>query len=281
MIPNNFTYIKASSVAEALAALNEHGDDARLLAGGHSLIPALKLRLNEYSHLVDISKIAELKQISEENGHIVIGSMATHAEVLNSPLIQEKLGFYSEAADLIGDVQVRNAGTIGGSIAHADPAADWPALLLASNASVQVQGAGGSREISADDFFHGLYSTALEDGEIITAVSIPIRTGSRSKYVKFMQPASRFAIVGCAVMVNGNGTIADARVAFTGVSSKPFRDTAVEDALKGRSLDAGTIEEVARLAAEGVSVMSDSYASENYRKQMAKVYCKRALAGLS
>ena len=280
MIPSNFTYIKAKSVDEAVSLLQEHGDEARLLAGGHSLIPALKLRLNDYQYLIDVSKITELQQIAEKDGAIHIGAMVTHGAIVDSGLIQEKLSFFSQAADLIGDVQVRNLGTIGGSIAHADPAADWPALLLAAEATVHVTGSNGGRSIAAEDFFHGLYTTALEEGEIITSISVPVRTGAKSAYVKFMQPASRFAIVGCAAIVGGNGTAQDVRIAFSGVSATPFRDKDVEAALEGSALNDETIQAAAGKAAEGVSIMNDHYASEDYRKQMAKVYCKRALASL-
>lgn len=277
MIPSNFNYIKAKSVDEAISLMDEHGDEARLLAGGHSLIPALKLRLNDYQYLIDVSKIPELRSIEEKDGTIHIGAMVTHGELVKSDLIKEKLAIFSQAADLIGDVQVRNLGTIGGSIAHADPAADWPGVLLATDAHIHVQGKGGSRQISAGDFFQGLYTTALEEGEIITSIGVPVHTGARSAYIKFMQPASRFAIVGCAAVVNGSG----ARVAFNGVSAKPFRDEAVETSLNGKDLNEDTIAEAAGKAAEGVSIMSDHFASEAYRKQMAKVYCKRALASLA
>ncbi len=272
MIPSNFNYIKAKSVDEAISLMGQHGDEARLLAGGHSLIPALKLRLNDYQYLIDVSRIPELRNIEEKDGMIHIGAMVTHGEIVNSDLIKEKLGIFSQAADLIGDVQVRNLGTIGGSIAHADPAADWPGVLLATDAHIHLQGKGGSRKVAAEDFFQGLYSTALEEGEMITSIGVPVHAGAKSTYVKFMQPASRFAIVGCAVVINGNG----ARVAFNGVSATPFRDKDVE-----ASLDGGDSSEVAASkAAEGVSIMSDHFASEAYRKQMAKVYCKRALSSL-
>ena len=276
MIPNQLTYKKANSLDEALSLLKEHGDNAKLLAGGHSLIPALKLRLNDPEVLIDVSKIDSLRSIEEKDGNIIIGAMVTHGEIVDSDLIKEKISFFSEGADLIGDVQVRNKGTIGGSIAHADPAADWPAILLAGDATIHVQGSGGSKEIAAEDFFQGLYTTALEEDEIITAISIPVKSGSKSRYVKFMQPASRFAIVGCAAVVNGD----DVRVAFAGVSAKPFRDKAVEAALAGKALTADAIEEATAGAAEGVSILGDHYASEDYRKQMAKVYCKRALTSL-
>ncbi len=280
MIPSNIRYKKAASVDEAVALLKED-PDAKLLAGGHSLIPAMKLRLSDYDMLVDVSKLSELRQIEEKDGNIVIGSMVTHGEIVDSPLIKEKLRFFSEGADLIGDVQVRNLGTIGGSIAHADPAADWPAMLLAGEATIHIRNASGSREVAAEDFFQGLFQTAVEDGDMITAISVPVKAGAKSTYVKMMQPASRFAIVGCAAVVTGNGTAESVRVAFSGVSATPFRDRAVEGALEGKALSADSAADAASQAAEGVSIMSDHYASEDYRKQMAKVYCKRALASLA
>ena len=279
MIPSQFTYKKANTVEEALAMLAEHGDDAKLLAGGHSLIPALKLRLNDPEVLIDISKIDSLKSIEEKDGTIVIGAMVTHGQIVESALIKEKASFFSEGADLIGDVQVRNRGTIGGSIAHADPSADWPAILLAAEATIHVQGTEGSRSIAASDFFFGLYMTAVEENEIITAISVPIRN-ARTTYVKFMQPASRFAIVGCAVSVGGNGTAENVRIAFNGVSAQPFRDVAVEAALEGKALNAENIAAAVANAVDDRSVISDHYASEEYRTQMAKVYCKRALQSL-
>lgn len=282
MIPSSFTYKKASSISDALAMLKEHGDEATLLAGGHSLIPALKLRLNEYGYLIDISKIKELKSIEDKSDHIEIGAGVTHGEIVDSSLLQSKVPFFSEAADLIGDVQVRNMGTIGGSIAHADPAADWPALLLAADATINIHNGASSRSVAASDFFHGLFSTAVEEGELITSISVPAPSNAKTKYIKFMQPASRFAIVGCAVCLEMSGnTISKARVAYSGVSATPFRDGAVEEALEGKSLDAATIEAAGAAAAEDVSVMSDHFASENYRKQMAKVYTKRALKALA
>lgn len=282
MIPSSFTYKKASSVSDALAMLKEYGDEATLLAGGHSLIPALKLRLNEYGYLIDISKIKELKSIEDKGDHIEIGAGVTHAEIVESSVLQSKVPFFPEAADLIGDVQVRNMGTIGGSIAHADPAADWPALLLAADATIHIQNGSSSRAVAATDFFHGLFSTAVEEGEMITSISVPVAANARTKYIKFMQPASRFAIVGCAVNLEMSGnTVSKARVAYSGVSATPFRDAAVEAALEGKTLDTATIEAAAALAGDESSVMSDHFASESYRRQMAKVYTKRALKAIA
>lgn len=279
MIPSTFQYKKAASVKEALALMAEHGDDCKLLAGGHSLIPAMKLRLNAPEYLIDVSKIAELKGISEDNGDIVIGAMATHHDISRSELIQKKLPILAQAAELIGDIQVRNRGTLGGSIAHADPSADWPALLLATEAEIVVQRKDNKYATRAKEFFKGFFETSLEEGEIVTQIRFPIpAAGTKSAYVKFMQPASRFAIVGCAVMLNTNsGNCENVRVAFTGVADSAFRDKNVEKALNGKAANAENIKAAASQAAQGVNFMTDHFASEEYRQHLAKVYAKRAL----
>ena len=267
MIPSSFTYQKVKSVDDAIKAL---GNDSKLLAGGHSLLPSLKLRLNQTESLVDISSIPALKGITEAGGAINIGAATTHAEVASSKLVQSKFPMLAQTALSIGDVQVRNKGTIGGSLAHADPAADWAAAVLAADATIVVKGPKGERKIKATDFIVGMFSTALDEKEIITAVQFPIPSG-KNAYLKFPQPASRFAIVGCAVVRNGDKT----NVAFTGVSTHAFRDGAAEK-LCGK-LDSSAIEKASNAAAEGVDVLSDHFASSKYRKHLAKVYLKRAL----
>lgn len=258
--------------------LKQYGDDAKVLSGGHSLIPTLKLRLNDPEHLIDIGKISDLRYIRHEGNEIAIGANSTHADVAFHALIEEHLPLMAQAGRLIGDVQVRNRGTIGGSIAHADPAADWPATLLATDATVVITGDAGKRSVAAGDFFKGLYYTDLGEAELVTEIRIPVPpAGTRSAYLKFMQPASRFAIVGCAVMISGNGTVSNARVAFNGVSATPFRDKGVEDALVGKAADSDTIAAAAAHAASGQSVMSDHFASEDYRTHLAKVYARKAL----
>ncbi len=277
MIPVAFDYQKATTIDEAITALSN--GDGKILAGGHSLLPAMKLRLNQPSKLVDIAGIAALKGIKEEDGEIVIGAATTHADISKNSLIKNKLSFFAEGASMIGDVQVRNYGTIGGSLAHADPAADWTALVLASDAGIEVQGNNGKRRIKATDFFTGLFSTALNEGEIITTVRIPVpEDGTKTVYLKFPQPASRFALVGCAVFRLPDGKT---NIAFTGVSSTPFRDTAAENIVSGKTLDEATINAAADAAAEGVEILSDHYASEEYRKHLAKVYLKRALKAIA
>ena len=279
MIPASFEYKNASSVQEALSML---GEDDKILAGGHSLIPAMKLRLNMPDSVIDISKIDSLKEIRDNENTITIGSGATHASIAANGAIQQHAPMIAEAAGMIGDIQVRNRGTIGGSIAHADPAADWPAVLLAADAKIVITGASGNREVDVDQFFTGFYETALEDNEIITAVRIPKTAGNaNSCYVKFVQPASRFAIVGCAAAIAKDGnSVSSARVAFTGVSDIPYRATGVESALTGGDLNAANIDAASASAAEGVDVMSDHFASEKYRAHLAGVYAKRALSKL-
>jgi len=272
MIPATFEYTKATSVEDAIAAMAD--GTAKILAGGHSLLPAMKLRLNMAGKLVDISKIEALKGVRLENGEIVIGAATTHAAISENHLVKEHLSFFAEGAHHIGDVQVRNHGTIGGSLAHADPSADWPALVLAADASIEVQGASGKRKIPAADFFQGLFTTALAEDEIITAIRVPVpAAGSKSAYLKFVQPASRFAIVGCAIMKLASGGI---RIAFTGVSDTPFRDAAAETAYNKVG-----IEDACNAAAEHVTIMGDHYASENYRKHLAKLYLRKALEAVN
>ena len=279
MIPNSFAYTKASSVGEAIKYL-ESGEDVKILAGGHSLIPTMKLRLSEPDRLVDISQLAELRYIREEDGVLAIGAASTHYEIESSDLVNAKAPLFSQVASLIGDIQVRNKGTIGGSIAHADPAADWPAALLAADAVIVVQSSKGSRQIKAAGFFQGLFATALAEHEVVTEVRVPVATeGSSAAYAKFVQPASRFALVGCAVsLTQSGGTISSARVALTGVSTAAFRAAAVEAALTGQAATAENIAAAAAKATEGVdSVNSDHFASEDYRRHLASVYAKRAI----
>lgn len=268
MIPVAFDYQRATTVEEALKALS---GDSKILAGGHSLLPAMKLRLNQPAKLVDITKIDALKGIKEEDGEIVIGAATTHADIANNDIIKKHLPFFAEGASIIGDIQVRNHGTIGGSLAHADPAADWSALVLAADAAIEVQSSSAKRRIKATDFFTGLFSTTLSEDEIIIAVRIPIPVaGTKTSYQKFVQPASRFAIVGCAVMRKPDGKT---NIAFTGVSDTPFRDGAAEAA--------SSIDDAVNAAIANVSIMSDHYASEEYRKHLAKVYLRKALQAVS
>ena len=278
MIPVNFEYKRAGSVEEALSLLSQ-SEDAKILAGGHSLLPAMKLRLNAPATLIDIGRITALRYIRDGGDHMAIGAATTHGDLTDASVLPDELALMSQTANVIGDPQVRNMGTIGGSIAHADPAADWPAALLATNASIVLTSTGGSRTVAAGDFFQGLYMTALQDGEIITEIRVPKPAKhAKSAYAKFMQPASRFAIVGCAVVLNMQGNSCEsASVAFTGVAGSAFRDATVENALAGNKLDDATISAATSQAAQGVDLMGDHFASEDYRKHLAGVYAKRAI----
>lgn len=283
MIPSKIAYHKPQSVAEAVQLLNQYEDECKILAGGHSLIPVMRLRLSDPENIIDITGIESLRTISDNDQSITIGACATHGDIANNAALKEHAPMIPQAAAMIGDLQVRNFGTIGGSIAHADPAADWPAVLLAADANIVIQNENGKREVDVDQFFKGLFMTALEENEIITAIRIPKTTFNKhSTYHKFVQPASRFAIVGCAAAVAmDGGKVANARVAFSGVSATPFRDNGIEQALQGNALDTDNIAIAANKAADGVSVMSDHYANQQYRKHLAGVYAKRALSALA
>lgn len=278
MIPSQVAYTKPNTLKEALELIAELGDECKVLAGGHSLIPVMRLRLNDPETLIDISQLEELKGIRDNENSITIGACATHGDISKNEALKKYAPLITIGASHVGDRQVKNFGTIGGSIAHADPAADWPGILLAADAKIIIQNAERKREVDIDQFFKGLFMTAVEDGELITAIRIPKTDfNANSTYVKFDQPASRFALVGCAVAMAPGGK---ARVAFNGVASKPFRDKNIETALNGKTLSEDTIQTATQNVADGVNVMSDHFASSVYRKQMAAVYARRALQSL-
>lgn len=279
MIPAQFAYHAPTSVKEALQLLEAH-PDAKLLAGGHSLLPMMKLRLARPADLIDLGRLSELRYIKEDRGTVAIGALTTHWMVESSALLKAKVPVLAEAAAQIGDVQVRNLGTIGGSLAHADPAADYPATVLALEASVVAEGPKGLRTISSTEFFTGMLATALTPQEILREVRVPAlaaRTGSA--YLKFPHPASGFAVVGVAavVTVDAKGKCERARIGVTGVASIAYRATAVENQLVGKALDAQTIATAAEKAAEAVDVNEDIFASAEYRAHLARVYTKRAI----
>ena len=284
MTPYSFNYLRVSSVEEAISQLQQHGDDAKLLAGGHSLIPAMKLRLSAPTALIDLQGIDALKAISDEGNAIRIGALATHNAVATSDLLQANCSVVSEMAAGIGDTQVRNKGTIGGSLAHADPAADYPALMLALGADIHIQGPTGSRTVSADDFFTGMFETALGEAELITAVSVPkMGSGLRASYAKFANPASRYAIVGVAavVQVDAQGTCTAARIGITGAADHAFRAIAMEQAITGVSLNKATISEASSHTPDESTLLSDLSGSAAYRAHLCSVMAKRALTAAS
>ncbi|MFK7846575.1 MAG: xanthine dehydrogenase family protein subunit M [Rhodothermales bacterium] len=280
MISNPFEYQRAGSLQEAITQLKQHGDEAKLLAGGHSLIPTMKLRLNAPAVLIDLAGIDGLASIESDGNHIHIGAMATHRQVESSELVQSKCAALAAAAGGIGDPQVRNKGTIGGSLAHADPAADYPALVLALNASVSVQGPDNTRTIAADDFFTGMFDTDLEESEIITKVSFPVQTRETgAAYAKFPNPASRFAVVGVAahLTLDGNGTCTAARIAITGAAPAVFRASAMENALTGTTLDDASIAAACAHTPDEDEMLSDLSGSAKYRAHLCGVMAQRAI----
>ena len=280
MIPNAFEYFAPTSLDGALKLLAQGGEDANLLAGGHSLLPMMKLRLTSPAKLIDLGRIAELRYIREEGNTIAIGAMTTHADIERSDLLRRRAALLPETAAEIGDVQVRNRGTIGGSAAHADPAGDYPAALLALEAEFTLASPKGARTVAAKDFFVDILTTVLEPGEILTGIRLQAVKGrSGCAYCKLPQPASGFALTGVAVRLElaKGSRCRRARVGVTGVASKAYRATAVEKALENQPLDAKRIAAAAARAAEGVEPRTDMHASARYRAAMAQVFAKRAL----
>jgi len=280
MIPAAFDYIAPQSLDEAVSALAAHGEAAKLLAGGHSLLPLLKLRLANPKLLIDLTKIPGLGNISQREDKIVVGALATHYQIESSALLKSKCPLLPQTARAIGDVQVRNRGTIGGSLTHADPSADWPAAILALGGELKLSGPNGERRIAAEEFFLGSMTTAIEPTEILTEIRLP--ESSRrcgSAYLKMAQQASGFAIVGVAVWlrVGQRGTCEDIGVGVTGLSERPFRAKTVEERLRGNKLTPKLIEESAAQAAEGSDPLEDLHASAKFRAHLARVYTSRAI----
>jgi carbon-monoxide dehydrogenase medium subunit len=280
MYPVPFEYHRAGSVEEAVALLGRFGESAKLIAGGHSLLPLMKLRLAEPRHLVDIRRIPALSGVREEGGALIIGAATPHQVLERSPLVRKRLPIVSEAAAQIGDVQVRNMGTIGGSLAHADPAADLPAVMLALGAELTAVGPKGKRTVPVDGFFVKLFTTRLDPGEVLTEVRIPLPpAGSGGAYAKFPHPASRYAVVGVAAVVTvSGGKVSAARVAITGVGAKPVRATGTEGALVGQGVDAKVLGAAAERAVDGLTVRSDPRMDPDYWKALTVTYTRRAVA---
>src|SRR6185437_10179452 len=280
MIPTPFDYKAPATLDEAVALLASDLDGAKVLAGGHSLIPAMKLRLAQPQLLVDIARIKSLSYIREEGDQILIGATTTHYQLESSDLLKRICPLLPECAKSIGDVQVRNKGTIGGSIAHSDPAGDWPAAVLALGADLVLVGPNGERTVKAENFFVDLLTTDLQPGEILREVRIKKPSGRFGQaYQKVPHPASGFAVVGVAVYLtlNDDGSCKSAGIGITGVASKAYRAVAVEAALIGKALDDETIAAAAVHATDGVDANSALYASEDYRRHLAQVHTRRAI----
>jgi carbon-monoxide dehydrogenase medium subunit len=275
VIPAEFDYVAPASLGEALAALRDGGEDAKLLAGGHSLIPMMRLRLAVPALLVDLRRVPGLDGIQRADAGWRIGAMTPHAAVAREPA----LGLAAHAASTIADPQVRHRGTIGGSLAHGDPASDMPAVLVAAEGSVMVHGGDGEREVRAADLFVDYLTTAVEDGEILTEVRLPAMDGWAFGYRKFNRRQEDWAMVAvCALVRKGaDGSCEDVRIGLTHMGSTPLRATAAEDALRGGPLDAQSIAAAAEHAAEGTNPPADLNASADYKRHLARVLCRRAL----
>jgi len=280
MIPAEFEYLVPSSVEEAVSMLADHGEEAKLLAGGHSLIPIMKFRLARPRYLIDIGRLPDLSYIREADGVVAVGALTTHHQLESSDLLKSKLPLLPETASVIADVQVRNRGTIGGSLVHGDPAADLPATALTLEAEFRVIGPSGVRSIKVDEFFLGLFETAVGADEILTEVRFPVagpRTGGA--YLKVPNKASHYAIVGVSavVAVDQDLTCQQARIGLTGLAFKPKRANGMEEALIGKRLDERTISEAAEGVAAGVEAVDDIHASGEYRIHLSRVSARRAV----
>ncbi len=277
MFPAKFAYAAPSSLQEAVGLLED--PDAKILAGGHSLLPLMKLRLAQPKLLVDIGRIPGLSYVRSENGHLSIGAMTTYREIELSDVVQKQAPVLAEAAHEVGDPQVRAKGTLAGALAHADPAGDLPAVALALGGSVLAIGAGGEREIDLDGFFVDMLTTQLQEKEIIREVRLRVQPdGSGGAYHKFDQPASHYALTGiCAVVTLNGNTIASARIGVTGVGPKAYRPTAVERALVDKPVDEEAIKAAVQPVADGIDVQGDIHASPEYRAHLARVLTRRAV----
>jgi carbon-monoxide dehydrogenase medium subunit len=280
MFPASFGYFAPRSVDEALELLTKYGEDAKLLAGGHSLIPAMKLRLASPRYLIDLGQVPGLSGVRVEGENLAIGALTVHADVASSEVVRRRLPGLAEAASVIGDVQVRNRGTIGGSVAHADPGADFPVILTALNASFILQSPSGRRTASGDDFFIDFFTTALKPNEMLTEIRVPLPpSGTSTAYAKLGHPASGYVVVSAGVLVvrQPSGQCVSARVAIGGLSSGPRRAAATEAALQGQRLTPEVIAAAAAKAADGADADGDLYASADYKRHMATVYARRAI----
>ncbi|MGZ4504487.1 MAG: FAD binding domain-containing protein [Nocardioidaceae bacterium] len=282
MIPAQFEYVAPATLEEALTALTAGGEDAKLIAGGQSLLPVLRMRLNAPTVVIDLGRIESLRGVRDDGDAIVIGAMTTHADVYNDPTVRENALVITRAVEQLADPQVRHRGTFGGALAHADPAGDLGAPALALGAQFVIAGPGGTRTVEADDFFEDLFTTAIGDGEILTEVRIPKRPGWGAHYEKFVRVAHQWPIVAVAAAVkvdhdNGRATISEARVGLTNMGSTPLRARAVEAALVGKEATDEAVRAAAASAAEGTNPPSDLNGDADYRKHLATVLTRRAV----
>jgi carbon-monoxide dehydrogenase medium subunit len=279
MIPVGFEYHSPASLEEAVKLLSTLGEDVKILGGGQSLVTLMKLRLARPKHLIDLNSIPGLSYIRDEGNHLLIGALTTHTEIEESELLKRKTPLLPLAATTIGDVQVRNRGTFGGSIAHSDPTGDIPPCILALDAEIKAVGPSGERWIKAQDFFIGMLTTDLGPGEILTEIKIPAQTSWKCAYLKAAQRASGFAVVGVAacLQLDNGGRCREIAVALTGVTEKAYRAANVEDKLRAQKLDSKLIEDAASVVVDGIDVNEDINGSQEYRSHLARVYTARAV----
>ncbi|MFD6895317.1 FAD binding domain-containing protein [Rhodococcus sp. NPDC060086] len=278
MIPAEFEYTAPTTLDEAVAALNNAGEDAKVMAGGQSLMPVLRLRMAAPSTVVDLGRVPDLRGIREDGDTLVIGATTTHYEVLHDPLVAQHAKLLAEATGTVADPQIRHRGTLGGALVHADPAGDLSAPALALDAEFVVVGPSGRRTIAAPDFFQDYFTTAVEPGEILAEIRIPKHTGWSARYEKFHRAAQQWSIVGVAATIEtDNGTIRQAKVALTNMAAVPVRARAVEEALVGQAATAGTVASAAAHAADGTDPMTDGNADAEYRSHLAEVLTRRAV----
>ena len=279
MIPGSFEYYAPRTLDEAVKYLATHRDDVKILSGGQSLLPLMKMRLSKPAFVVDIGRISGLDAITEEGGDLIIGALVTHAQIEASRLLQEKCPLLPQTATTIADVQVRNRGTLGGSIAHADPAGDWPATALALDGEVKNSGPNGERWIKCEDFFLGLLMSVLEPDELVTAIKVPATGSDKTAYLKAAPRSSGFAVVGVAVRLDmdASGFCNRANLGITGVTDKAYRPERAEQILTGKKLDAAVIEQAAAEATRNIEVIEDINGSAEYRKHLTEVYTARAI----
>jgi aerobic carbon-monoxide dehydrogenase medium subunit len=278
VIPAKFDYVAPSSVEEALSALAEHGDDAKIMAGGQSLLPVLRMRLNAPEMVIDLGRIESLRGVSEDGDALVIGALTTHSEMVTNDLVRQHALLLSKAAAEVADNQIRHRGTFGGALAHADPAGDMGAAALALDCEFVIQGSGGSRTVAASDFFVDLFETAIGEDEILTAIRVPKYTGWGAHYEKFVRVAHQWPIVAIAATVKAEGgTISEARVGLTNMGNTALRATATEAALAGAPATEDGVRAAAEQAAKGTNPPSDLNGDSDYRKHLATVLTRRAV----
>jgi len=279
MVPGAFEYFAPRSLPEAVKFLSEHRDDVKVLSGGQSLLPLMKMRLAKPAYVVDLGRVPGLDNITEDGNHFVLGALVTHAQIENSQLLKSKCPLLPQTATTIADVQVRNRGTIGGSVAHADPAGDWPAAVVALDAEIKIYGPNGERWVDCDEFFLGLLMSVLQPDEIVTAIKVPLTGTDKTAYLKAAPRSSGFAVVGVAVRlaIDSAGNCSRAAIGITGVTDKAYRPERVEQMLTGKRLDSVIIQQAAAEACRNIEPIEDINGSAEYRKQLTEVYVARAI----